>query len=36
LHVTPSTVVDMLIQKATEAVGQAKREGGNQVYTIFV
>ena len=36
LHITPSTVIDMLIQKATEAVAQAKREGGNQVYTVFV
>jgi len=36
MHITASTEMEMLIQKATEAVQQAKREGGNQVYTVFV
>ena len=35
-HITPSTEVEFLIQKAKDAVMQAKREGGNQVYTVFV
>jgi two-component system chemotaxis response regulator CheY len=36
MHITVSTEIDMLIQKAGEALQQAKREGGNQVYTVFV
>jgi len=36
MHITASTEMDVLIQKASEAVKQAKREGGNQVYTVFV
>jgi len=36
IHITASTEMDVLIQKASEAVKQAKREGGNQVYTVFV
>ena len=34
-HITPSTEIELLIQKAKDAVMQAKREGGNQVYTVF-
>ena len=36
LQITASTEIEMLIQKAIEAVKQAKREGGNQVYTVFL
>ena len=36
MHITASTEIEMLIQRAREAVQQAKREGGNQVYTVFV
>jgi two-component system, cell cycle response regulator len=35
-HITVATQVETLIQKANEAVLQAKREGGNQVYTIYL
>jgi len=35
-HVTVATQIEILVQKAIEAVLQAKREGGNQVYTIFL
>jgi two-component system cell cycle response regulator len=35
-HVTVATQVETLIQKANEAVLQAKREGGNQIYTIYL
>lgn len=35
-HITASTEVETLIQKASEAVLQAKREGGNQVYTVYL
>lgn len=35
-YVTVSTQIETLVQKAIEAVLQAKREGGNQVYTIFL
>jgi diguanylate cyclase (GGDEF)-like protein len=34
--ITASTEVETLIRKAGEAVLQAKREGGNQVYTIYL
>ncbi|MDQ3007603.1 MAG: diguanylate cyclase response regulator [Chloroflexota bacterium] len=36
MHITAATELDMLVQKASEAMQQAKREGGNQVYTVFV
>ena len=36
MQITASTEIETLIQKATEAVQQAKREGGNQVYTVFI
>jgi two-component system chemotaxis response regulator CheY len=36
IQITASTEIETLIQKATEAVQQAKREGGNQVYTVFI
>jgi len=36
LHITPATELDVLIQKANEAAKQAKREGGNQVHTVFI
>lgn len=35
-HVTVATQVDVLVQNALEAVQHAKREGGNQVYTVFI
>ena len=35
-HITASTETETLIRKASEAVLQAKREGGNQVYTIYL
>ena len=36
IQITASTEIETLIQKAIEAVQQAKREGGNQVYTVFI
>jgi two-component system, cell cycle response regulator len=36
VHITAATEIEMLIAKATEALKQAKREGGNQMATIFV
>ena len=36
MQITASTEIEMLIQRAIEAVQQAKREGGNQVYTVFL
>ena len=36
IHITAATEIDMLIEKALEALKQAKREGGNQVVTVFV
>jgi len=36
VHVTASTEIEILVQKASEAVQQAKREGGNQVYTVYL
>jgi two-component system chemotaxis response regulator CheY len=36
LQITASTDIETLIQKASDAVKQAKREGGNQVYTVFL
>lgn len=36
LRITVSTEIDALIQNAVEAVAQAKREGGNRSYTVFV
>ncbi|HXQ33898.1 MAG TPA: diguanylate cyclase [Anaerolineales bacterium] len=36
MQISASTEIETLIQKAIEAVKQAKREGGNQVYTIFI
>ena len=36
MQVTAATEIETLIQRATEAVRQAKREGGNQVYTVFL
>jgi diguanylate cyclase (GGDEF)-like protein len=35
-HVTVSTQIETLVQKAIEAVLQAKREGGNQIYTVYL
>ena len=35
-HITASTEIDLLIRRANDAVLQAKREGGNQVYTIYL
>ena len=36
MQITAATEIEALIQKATEAVRQAKREGGNQVYIVFL
>jgi two-component system, cell cycle response regulator len=36
IRITVSMEVEMLIQQATEAVAQAKREGGNQLHMVFV
>jgi diguanylate cyclase (GGDEF)-like protein len=36
VHISASTEVDILIQHAKEALSHAKREGGNQVHTVFV
>ncbi|HET9909407.1 MAG TPA: diguanylate cyclase [Anaerolineales bacterium] len=36
MQITASTEIENLIQKSTEAVRQAKREGGNQVYIVFL
>lgn len=36
VHITAATEIEILIAKATEALKQAKREGGNQMATIFV
>jgi two-component system chemotaxis response regulator CheY len=35
-HITASTEIETLIRQANEAVLQAKREGGNQVYTVYL
>lgn len=35
VHVTAATEVEFLVEKAVEAMKQAKREGGNQVSTVF-
>ncbi len=36
VHITAATEVEMLIGKASEALQQAKREGGNRAVTVFV
>ena len=36
MQITAATEIETLIQRATEAVSQAKREGGNQVYIVFL
>ena len=36
VHITASTEIERLSEKAMEALKQAKREGGNQVVTVFV
>ena len=36
VRITASTEIRILIDKALEAMGQAKREGGNQITTVFV
>jgi two-component system cell cycle response regulator len=36
VRITVSTEIKLLIEKALEAMGQAKREGGNQVTTVFI
>ena len=35
-HITASTEIEMLVRRAVEAIQQAKREGGGQVYTIYL
>jgi diguanylate cyclase (GGDEF)-like protein len=34
-HITASTEIDVLIQRAQEAIAQAQREGGNRSYMLF-
>lgn len=36
VHITAATEVDFLIGRAADALKQAKREGGNQLITVFV
>ncbi len=36
IRITVSTEMDMLIEKAKEAVARAKQDGGNRVHTIFI
>jgi two-component system, cell cycle response regulator len=36
IRITASTEIKVLIDKALEAMSQAKREGGNQITTVFV
>lgn len=36
VHITASTEVEYLIEKASDAMKQARRDGGNQVSTVFV
>ncbi len=36
VHITASTEVEILIEKANDVMKQAKRDGGNQVMTVFV
>ena len=36
VHISASTEIDVLIQHAKEALSHAKREGENQVHTVFV
>lgn len=36
LRITASTEIEMLIERAQEAVAHAKREGGNQSYMVFI
>ena len=36
VHITAATEIETLIDKASEAVKQAKRDGGNHVVTVFV
>jgi diguanylate cyclase (GGDEF)-like protein len=35
VHITAATEVELLIEKAVEALKQAKREGGNRTMTVF-
>src|SRR5690242_604904 len=36
IRITASTEIEYLIEKAMQAMKQAKREGGNQAVTVFV
>ncbi len=36
IHITASTEMESLIEKATEALAQARREGEDQIFTIFI
>lgn len=36
VHITAATEVEHMIERASEAMKQARREGGNQVSTVFV
>ena len=35
LHITAATEIENLIEKASQALAQARREGGEQIFTIF-
>lgn len=36
IHITASTEIESLIEKAKEALAQARREGEDQIFTIFI
>ncbi len=36
LHITAATEIENLIEKARQALAQARREGGEQIFTIFI
>jgi len=36
IHITAATEIETLIEKANQALAQARREGGEQTFTIFV
>src|SRR5215211_7714344 len=36
IHITASTEIETLIEKANEALAQARREGEDQIFTVFI
>ena len=36
IHITASTEMETLIEKANEALAQARREGADQIFTVFI